>query len=200
MFKKNRLARVPLHKMAITISHRTTFFIITILLSFTVHAQTSKQDSVRHLEGITIEYTPPTVRTSANITTMSIKQIQKQQGNGSINNLLEWIPSMVTTSDAGTGIGYTYMRIRGIDQTRINVTLNGVTINDAESQGSWLVNLPDLGSYLEEVQVQSGANTAPGAISYGARIDFITREIPAKPFAEVKSAYGSFNTFHNTIR
>lgn len=199
MFKKNRLARVPLHKMAITISHRTTFFIITILLSFTVHAQTSKQDSVRHLEGITIEYTPPTVRTSANITTMSIKQIQKQQGNGSINNLLEWIPSMVTTSDAGTGIGYTYMRIRGIDQTRINVTLNGVTINDAESQGSWLVNLPDLGSYLEEVQVQSGANTAPGAISYGARIDFITREIPAKPFAEVKSAYGSFNTFHNTI-
>lgn len=199
MLKKNRLARVPLHKMAITISHRTTFFIITILLSFTVHAQTSKQDSVRHLEGITIEYTPPTVRTSANITTMSIKQIQKQQGNGSINNLLEWIPSMVTTSDAGTGIGYTYMRIRGIDQTRINVTLNGVTINDAESQGSWLVNLPDLGSYLEEVQVQSGANTAPGAISYGARIDFITREIPAKPFAEVKSAYGSFNTFHNTI-
>lgn len=199
MFKKNRLARVPLHKMAITISHRATFFIITILLSFTVHAQTSKQDSVRHLEGITIEYTPPTVRTSANITTMSIKQIQKQQGNGSINNLLEWIPSMVTTSDAGTGIGYTYMRIRGIDQTRINVTLNGVTINDAESQGSWLVNLPDLGSYLEEVQVQSGANTAPGAISYGARIDFITREIPAKPFAEVKSAYGSFNTFHNTI-
>lgn len=199
MFKKNRLARVPLHKMAITISHRTTFFIITILLSFTIHAQTSKQDSVRHLEGITIEYTPPTVRTSANITTMSIKQIQKQQGNGSINNLLEWIPSMVTTSDAGTGIGYTYMRIRGIDQTHINVTLNGVTINDAESQGSWLVNLPDLGSYLEEVQVQSGANTAPGAISYGARIDFITREIPAKPFAEVKSAYGSFNTFHNTI-
>lgn len=199
MFQKIKITRVALHKRITTICRRTTFFIITILLFFTAQAQTSKQDSVRHLEGITIEYTPPTVRTSANITTMSIKQIQKQQGNGSINNLLEWIPSMVTTSDAGTGIGYTYMRIRGIDQTRINVTLNGVTINDAESQGSWLVNLPDLGSYLEEVQVQSGANTAPGAISYGARIDFITREIPAKPFAEVKSAYGSFNTFHNTI-
>lgn len=199
MFQKIKITRVALYKRVTTICRRTTFFIITILLFFTAQAQTSKPDSVRHLEGITIEYTPPTVRTSANITTMSIKQIQKQQGNGSINNLLEWIPSMVTTSDAGTGIGYTYMRIRGIDQTRINVTLNGVTINDAESQGSWLVNLPDLGSYLEEVQVQSGANTAPGAISYGARIDFITREIPAKPFAEVKSAYGSFNTFHNTI-
>lgn len=199
MFQKIKITRVALYKRVTTICRRTTFFIITILLFFTAQAQTSKPDSIRHLEGITIEYTPPTVRTSANITTMSIKQIQKQQGNGSINNLLEWIPSMVTTSDAGTGIGYTYMRIRGIDQTRINVTLNGVTINDAESQGSWLVNLPDLGSYLEEVQVQSGANTAPGAISYGARIDFITREIPAKPFAEVKSAYGSFNTFHNTI-
>jgi iron complex outermembrane receptor protein len=199
MFQKIKITRVALYKRVTTICRRTTFFIITILLFFTAQAQTSKPDSVRHLEGITIEYTPPTIRTSANITTMSIKQIQKQQGNGSINNLLEWIPSMVTTSDAGTGIGYTYMRIRGIDQTRINVTLNGVTINDAESQGSWLVNLPDLGSYLEEVQVQSGANTAPGAISYGARIDFITREIPAKPFAEVKSAYGSFNTFHNTI-
>lgn len=199
MFQKIKITRVALYKRVTTICRRTTFFIITILLFFTAQAQTSKPDSVRHLEGITIEYTPPTVRTSANITTMSIKQIQKQQGNGSINNLLEWIPSMVTTSDAGTGIGYTYMRIRGIDQTRINVTLNGVTINDAESQGSWLVNLPDLGSYLEEVQVQSGANTAPGAISYGARIDFITREIPVKPFAEVKSAYGSFNTFHNTI-
>lgn len=198
MFPKIKITRVPLHKRASVICCITAL-IINILLFFTAQAQTTKQDSVRHLEGVTIEYTPPTVRTSANITTLSIKQIQKQQGNGSVNNLLERMPSMVTTSDAGTGIGYTYMRIRGIDQTRINVTLNGVTINDAESQGSWLVNLPDLGSYLEEVQVQSGANTAPGAISYGARIDFITRKIPTKPFAEVKSAYGSFNTFHNTI-
>lgn len=146
-----------------------------------------------------IHFVPPTVSTSGNITTISVQQIQRQQGNGSVNNLLELLPSMVTTSDAGTGLGYTYMRIRGIDQTRINTTLNGVTINDAESQGSWLVNLPDMGSYIEEVMVQSGANTLPGAISYGARVDFRTREIPDKPFAELNSAYGSFNTFHNSV-
>lgn len=146
-----------------------------------------------------IHFVPPTVSTSGNITTISVQQIQRQQGNGSVNNLLELLPSMVTTSDAGTGLGYTYMRIRGIDQTRINTTLNGVTINDAESQGSWLVNLPDMGSYIEEVMVQSGANTEPGAISYGARVDFRTREVPDKPFAELNSAYGSFSTFHNSV-
>lgn len=162
---------------------------------------TAQIDTVQHRElpSIGIHYTPPTVQTSGNVTTISQEQIQKQQGNGSVNNLLEQMPSMVTTSDAGTGIGYTYMRIRGIDQTRINVTLNGVTVNDAESQGSWLVNLPDLGTYIEQVQVQSGANTTPGAISYGARIDFRTRDIPKVPFAEIGSAYGSFNSFHNTI-
>lgn len=162
---------------------------------------TAQIDTVQHrvLPSIGIHYTPPTVQTSGNVTTISQEQIQKQQGNGSVNNLLEQMPSMVTTSDAGTGIGYTYMRIRGIDQTRINVTLNGVTVNDAESQGSWLVNLPDLGSYIEQVQVQSGANTTPGAISYGARIDFRTKEIPNNPFATISSAYGSFNSFHNTI-
>lgn len=199
MFSKTKTKRIPLFQRATAICGKIALIITLISLSLITQAQTNTKDSVRHLEGITIQYTPPTVRTSANVTTMSLKQIQKQQGNGSVNNLLEWMPSMVTTSDAGTGIGYTYMRIRGIDQTRINVTLNGVTINDAESQGSWLVNLPDMGSYIEEVQVQSGANTAPGAISYGARIDFITRDIPVKPFAEVKSAYGSFNTFHNSV-
>lgn len=169
-----------------------------MLCCFAVRGQI---DTVQHgeLQGVMIHFVPPTVQTAGNATTMSLQQIQKQQGNGSVNNLLELMPSMVTTSDAGTGLGYTYMRIRGIDQTRINTTLNGVTINDAESQGSWLVNLPDMASYIEEVMVQSGANTTPGSISYGARVDFKTREIPEDPFAEVNSAYGSFNTFHNTV-
>jgi len=172
--------------------------IICILSPLFISAQI---DTMQHheLPTVGIHFTPPAVQTSGNVTTISQAQIQKQQGNGSANNLLEQMPSMVTTSDAGTGIGYTYMRIRGIDQTRINVTLNGVTVNDAESQGSWLVNLPDLGTYIEQVQVQSGANTTPGAISYGARIDFKTKDIPDNAFAEIGSAYGSFNTFHNTI-
>lgn len=175
-----------------------TLSLLLLIVFIPTFAQT---DTVQfgNIEAVTIQIVPPTVTTAGNMTTMSVQQIQRQQGNGSVNNLLELMPSMVTTSDAGTGLGYTYMRIRGIDHTRINTTLNGVTINDAESQGSWLVNLPDMGSYIEEVMVQSGANTTPGAISYGARVDFRTREIPDKPFAELNSAYGSFNTFHNSV-
>ena len=148
---------------------------------------------------VTIQFTKPTVQQSANVTTMSMPQIRAQQGNGSVNNLLELMPSVVVTSESGNGLGATYMFIRGIDQTRINTTLNGVTINNAESQGSWLVNLPDMGTYIENVSVQSGANTSDGSTSYGARVDFVTRDIPLKPFAEARTAYGSFNTFHNMV-
>ena len=175
--------------------------LLCISIIFCCLTSYGQMDTVQYgeLQGVMIHFVPPTVQTAGNATTMSLQQIQKQQGNGSVNNLLELMPSMVTTSDAGTGLGYTDMRIRGIDQTRINVTLNGVTVNDAESQGSWLVNLPDMGSYIEELQVQSGANTQPGAISFGSRINFRTRNIPNKPFAEVNSGYGSFNTWHNTV-
>lgn len=159
------------------------------------------QDTVQRGEvgEVTIEFTKPTVQTAANVTTMSMPQIRAQQGNGSVNNLLELMPSVVTTSESGNGLGATYLFIRGIDQTRINTTLNGVTINNAESQGSWLVNLPDMGAFIENLSVQSGANTSDGSTSYGARVDFVTREIPTKPFAEVRSSYGSYNTFHNML-
>lgn len=160
-----------------------------------------KKDTVQQgkVQEVTIEFVKPTVQTSGNVTTISMPQIRAQQGNGSINSLLEMMPSMVVTSESGNGLGATYMFIRGIDQTRINTTLNGVTINNAESQGSWLVNLPDMGAYIENVSVQSGANTSDGSTSYGARVDFVTRSIPTKPFAEARSAYGSFNTFDNMV-
>lgn len=169
-----------------------------IMLSPMLSAQI---DSVQRgeVDEVTIEFTKPTVQTAANVTTMSMPQIRAQQGNGSVNNLLELMPSVVTTSESGNGLGATYLFIRGIDQTRINTTLNGVTINNAESQGSWLVNLPDMAAFIENVSVQSGANTSDGSTSYGARVDFVTRGIPTKPFAEVRSSYGSFNTFHNMV-
>lgn len=176
------------------------FFAIMVLL-FPSVLLAQVPDTVQHgeVDEVTIQFTKPTVQQSANVTTMSMPQIRAQQGNGSVNNLLELMPSVVTTSESGNGLGATYLFIRGIDQTRINTTLNGVTINNAESQGSWLVNLPDMGAFIENVSVQSGANTSDGSTSYGARVDFVTRAIPTKPFAEVRSSYGSFNTFHNMV-
>lgn len=178
---------------------RLFFALMALLIPSVLMAQ--KPDTVQHgkVDEVTIQFQKPTVQTAGNTTVMSLPQIRAQQGNGSVNNLLELMPSIVTTSESGTGLGATYMFIRGIDQTRINTTLNGVTINNAESQGSWLVNLPDMGTYIENVSVQSGANTSDGSTSYGARVDFVTRDIPEKPFAEVRSSYGSFNTFHNTV-
>ncbi|MBR4136690.1 MAG: TonB-dependent receptor [Bacteroidales bacterium] len=158
-------------------------------------------DTVQHseLDEVTIEFMKPTNYSAGNVSVISGPQVRAQQGNGSVNNLLDMMPGMITTSDAGNGLGATYMRLRGIDQTRINTTLNGVTINNAESQGTWLVNLPDMGTFIEQVSVQSGANTTAGSTSYGGRINFMTRDIPNKPFAELKADYGSFNTFHTAI-
>ena len=152
---------------------------LACLLSVPTTLFAQQQDTVQQgtVQEVTIEFQKPTVQKSANVTTMSMPQIRAQQGNGSVNNLLEMMPSVVVTSESGNGLGATYMFIRGIDQTRINTTLNGVTINNAESQGSWLVNLPDMGAYIENVSVQSGANTSDGSTSYGARVDFVTRSI-----------------------
>lgn len=181
--------------------HYPLTIIHLILLCLPVALFAQQPDTVQSgtVQEVTIEFVKPTVRTAANVTTMWMPQIRAQQGNGSVNSLLEMMPSMVVTSESGNGLGATALFIRGIDQTRINTTLNGVTINNAESQGSWLVNLPDMATYIENVSVQSGANTSVGSTSYGARVDFVTREISEKPFAEARTAYGSFNTFDNMV-
>jgi iron complex outermembrane recepter protein len=116
-------------------------------------------------------------------------------------NLLNFTPSMVTTSDAGAGIGYTGLRIRGTDATRINVTVNGIPINDAESQGVYWVNMPDLASSVNSVQIQRGVGTSiNGAGAFGGSINIQSNEFAAKQYAEINSSYGSFNSLKNTIK
>jgi iron complex outermembrane receptor protein len=134
-------------------------------------------------------------------TAVSREEIDRQIGNGSINNLFENIPSMLISSDAGNGIGATSMRLRGIDHTRINVTLNGIELNDAESQGTWFVNLPNLSSYTQNLTLQRGVGTSTnGAAAFGGSINFETLDSDNdKPFLEVSSAAGSFYTFKNSV-
>lgn len=114
--------------------------------------------------------------------------------------LLELTPGLVTSSDAGAGIGYTWMNIRGSDHTRINVTINGIPINDAESHGVWWVNMPDLASSTDNIQIQRGVGTSTqGAAAFGATISIETTQLQDKPYGEVISTAGSFNTFRNTV-
>jgi len=115
--------------------------------------------------------------------------------------LLQLTPSVIATSDAGTGIGYTGFRIRGTDANRINVTVNGIPLNDSESHGVFWVNMPDFASSLEDLQVQRGVGTSTnGAGAFGASINMKTEFIPLSPYSEVNGGYGSFNTSKATIK
>ncbi len=115
--------------------------------------------------------------------------------------LLSQTPSVIVNSDAGNGIGYTYMRIRGTDATRINVTLNGIPYNDAESQGSFFVDLPDMASSLSSIQIQRGVGTSSnGTGAFGASINLSTNELNENKYAEINNSYGSFNTYKNTVK
>jgi len=115
--------------------------------------------------------------------------------------LLQTTPSFVTTSDAGNGVGYTGMNIRGSDLTRINVTINGIPVNDAESQGVWFVDLPDLASSTENIQIQRGVGTSTnGAGAFGASVNIKTSDLKQEPYGELDLSGGSYGTFKATLR
>ena len=184
------------------------FFSFILILIFNapfsmLHSQILPPDTIvsRELLPVEILSTPPeSMEKTFSATTIARTDIQNNLGNGSINNLFDLIPSMVTTSDAGTGLGYTYMRLRGIDQTRINVTFNGIALNDAESQGTWLVNLPALGSVVNSLNVQRGVGASNnGAAAFGGSMNFETLNPTYHPFVELNSAAGSFCTFRNSV-
>ncbi len=114
--------------------------------------------------------------------------------------ILSSTPSLTTTSDAGNDIGYSGLRIRGTDITRINVTINGIPYNDPESHNVYWVDIPDLASSLENVQIQRGVGTSSnGAATFGASINFKTQSIETEPYARLESSYGSFNSMKNKI-
>ncbi len=114
--------------------------------------------------------------------------------------LIETTPSTVVTSDAGAGIGYTSIRIRGTDMTRINVTINGIPLNDPESHGVFWVNMPDFASSIDNIQIQRGIGTSTnGAAAFGASINIQTLKLNPEPYAEINSSAGSFNTFKNNL-
>jgi iron complex outermembrane receptor protein len=132
--------------------------------------------------------------------TVNKETISKNNLAQDIPYLLSYTPSMVVSSDAGTGVGYTNINIRGTDIKRINVTIDGIPVNDAESHGVWWVDLPDLASSADNIQIQRGVGTSTnGAGAFGATINFQTSDLKREPYGETNSSYGSFNTSKNTI-
>ncbi len=134
-------------------------------------------------------------------TNLTKKEIEKQNLGQDVPFILNQTPSVVVNSDAGNGIGYTGIRIRGTDATRINVTLNGIPYNDAESQGTFFVDLPDFTSSVNSIQVQRGVGTSSnGASAFGATINLNTNEVNTEPYGEISNSVGSFNTWKHTVK
>lgn len=131
---------------------------------------------------------------------LSKADLDKTNQGQDLPYLLNQTPSVVVTSDAGAGIGYTGMRIRGSDATRINVTLNGIPLNDAESQGSFFINLPDLASSVDNIQIQRGVGTSTnGAGAFGASLNIQTTTRRDSAYAELNNTFGSYQTWRNTV-
>ncbi|UYQ91592.1 TonB-dependent receptor [Chitinophaga horti] len=132
---------------------------------------------------------------------LSAEDIKKQNLGQDLPMLLNQLPGVVTNSDAGAGIGYTNFRVRGSDVTRVNITVNGIPINDAESQGVFFVNMPDFASSVNSIQLQRGVGTSTnGAGAFGASLNLSTNTFNDKAYAEVDNSYGSFNSWKHTVK
>jgi iron complex outermembrane receptor protein len=177
------------YKQAITVGNTETLLMIA-LTPTTLFLQPLEVKSVRASDKA------PFAKTNLNK-----DQIAKNNLGQDIPFLLNQTPSVVVNSDAGNGVGYTDIHIRGTDATRINVTLNGIPYNDAESMGTYYVDLPDFVSSVNSIQVQRGVGTSSnGAGAFGASINLSTNEFNEKAYGELNNSFGSFNTWKNTIK
>ncbi|MDI1321555.1 MAG: TonB-dependent receptor [Algoriphagus sp.] len=139
--------------------------------------------------------------TPTTFTTVDKSEIAKRNLGQDIPILLNFTPSVVSYSDAGAGVGYTGLRIRGSDQTRINATVNGIPLNDAESHGVFWVNMPDFASSVDNIQIQRGVGTSTnGAATFGASLNFQTDTRQDEAYAQVDNGFGSFNTWRHTVK
>ncbi len=153
------------------------------------------KDDLTRLEEVVVMGTRANETTPTTFTEVSKEAIQKQNLGQDLPFLLNWTPSSVVTSDAGAGVGYTGIRIRGSDASRINVTINGIPVNDAESQGVFWVNTPDIATSTDNIQVQRGVGTSTnGAGAFGASINIQSNGLSQEPEANINATFGSYNT------
>ncbi|MEX2350030.1 MAG: TonB-dependent receptor plug domain-containing protein, partial [Flavobacteriaceae bacterium] len=129
------------------------------------------------------------------------EELEKRNLGQDIPILLNYLPSVVSTSDAGAGVGYTYIRVRGSDASRVNVTLNGIPFNDSESQGTFWVNMPDFASSIENLQLQRGVGTSTnGSGAFGASLNLLTDAVSKEAYGEISNSFGSFNTRRHNVK
>lgn len=178
------------------------FAITTFFVSNSFFGQQNDSISKQNqLQEVAVKAIRANLKTPIAFTNFSKYEIEARNLGQDIPVLLQYLPSVVTTSDAGNGFGYTGLRVRGTDATRINVTINGIPYNDAESQGTFWVNMPDFASSLENIQLQRGVGTSTnGGAAFGASLNMLTGQTSNQAFAEISNSYGSFNSRKHTLQ
>ncbi|MBA4276520.1 TonB-dependent receptor [Flavobacterium sp.] len=177
--------------------------LLFFLFSLVSFSQEKQQDTtkVNQLDEVLVSAVRVTSKTPVSFSNLDKKEIKPRNLGQDIPVLMNYLPSVVTTSDAGNGVGYTGIRVRGSDATRVNVTINGIPYNDSESHGTYWVNMPDFASSVESLQLQRGVGTSTnGAGAFGASLNMLTDSYSDKASGEISSSYGSFNTFKNTLK
>jgi iron complex outermembrane recepter protein len=169
-------------------------------ITFCAKAQTQKFNDTIYLQPIEVLAVRAADKAPFTKTNISKKEISKNNLGQDLPFILQQTPSVVVNSDAGNGVGYTGIRIRGTDATRINVTLNGIPYNDAESQGTFFVDMPDFASSANSIQIQRGVGTSSnGSGSFGGNINIATNEVNKIFSASLNNTFGSFNTWKNSF-
>ena len=186
---------------------KLSIFAITacFTLSMGLQAQEQEADSLEGQKVVLDEVFVSAIRvtkespvTFSNLTKEDIKPRNLGQD---IPVLMNFLPSVVTTTDAGAGVGYTGIRVRGSDATRVNVTINGIPYNDAESQGTFWVNMPDFASSTESLQLQRGVGTSTnGAGAFGASLNVLTDGFSEDAYGQISTSIGSYNTLRNNLK
>ncbi|MGB4843479.1 MAG: TonB-dependent receptor plug domain-containing protein [Ferruginibacter sp.] len=170
--------------------------------SMAIQAQSEKKfNDTAYLQPVEVKAIRADEKAPFAKTDLGKKEIEKNNLGQDIPFLLNQTPSVVVSSDAGNGVGYTGIRIRGTDAARINVTLNGIPYNDAESQGTFFVDLPDFSSSANSIQIQRGVGTSSnGAGAFGGTINLQTNEINKAFYVSTNNSFGSFNTWKNNLQ
>ena len=153
------------------------------------------------LQEVAVVASRATINTPIAFTNVTSEELEKRNTGHDLPYLLSNTPSVISTSDAGAGIGYTSLRVRGTDASRINITANGVPMNDSESHNMYWVNMPDLASSVKNIQIQRGAGTSTnGAGAFGASINLLTASPSQSPYADLNVSYGMYNSHKETLR
>ncbi len=194
LFKLKAISTKPLAKSLLSP-------IFYCLLPIACLSQEKPKDTINQLDEVLVSAVRVGKKTPVTFSNLNKKDIATRNLGQDIPILMNFLPSVVTTSDAGNGFGYTGIRVRGSDATRVNVTINGVPYNDAESTGTFWVNMPDFASSVESLQLQRGVGTSTnGAGAFGASLNLLTDSYAQKATGEIANSLGSFNSRKHTVK